>query len=1500
MAENRSSQIKQALGLICGLLAFGPGLIRAQVTGNSLITEFSTAQWVFTADGARGIDAPLYQVQSLNTDTNGRVIFADPGNHVVLQINSDGTVTVLAGNGLEGFSGDGGPAVAASLNRPSDAVMDGAGNLYIYDEFNYRIREVTPDGIINTILGNGTNSESGDGGPALRATLGGSDRLAVDAAGNLYISNRCQIRRITSDGKISTFAGNTTCTHSGDGTPALQASMNPFGMAFDTYGNLYFTEASQGYVRKIGTDGTVSTITGGLKYPHSVVVDGSGNVFFSDVNKGTVSRVAPDGTVTTFAGVSGQTGYSGDGGPAAQGTLFFPKGVALDGAGNLDVADSGNFRIRRIRGGMIETLVGNGQFRTVPDGTQSGEAYLYGPENLAFDMFGNLLISEVSFSKVAQINAADSSFHVLAGAGIAGYGLAPRNLIYAPRQIATDAEGTVYFVDSANAVAYKMVNGVAQRIAGQFAVHNYTGDNGPATNATLASPFGIAVDASGAIFISDAGAHVIRRVATDGSITTYAGTGKAGFSGDNGPANAAQLNAPNSLAIDLNGNLLICDRGNNRVRKIDLSGTITTIAGNGNPTSSGDGGPATQAAVNSPFAIAADVDGGIFLVTSGGARLRRIDTAGNISTIAGDGIHFANQGDGGPASKALLNVSGIAVDSFGNVFLSSFSDDSIRVILNFEPGLYLAQPSFYEIPSSKIPLPDAIAGGARTPPQPFSVIGDFDGIQFSAAADQPWIVLANTQGTTPATMSFWGDPSKLSTGEYKGNIILTRVGASQLFAKIAVSMNVVAQRPPQLSVQPSSLSLSTAIGAATQPTQTIHILNTGSGSLDYQVTRSSVSANYLRLSPAPLSGTVNAGTPVNLVVSIDPASLSAGTLSETLLIKSSATGQTVSLPVAISVAAKPQRMVLSQRGLTFLAVQNGGVTPQQTFSVLNAGGGSFDWTATAITLGNTPPWLSITPQGGTSVAGSPAPSISVMADPSVLSTPGTYYGLVRVSSPSAANSPQDVEVVLNFVDSSKNLGASVNHSGLIFVAPAGSSSPGSQTITVTDLNAKPLSVSPQTATLEGIPWLTVVPDAAQQSISSGGALKLTVAPKVDSLVPGVHRGTVLLQFPSPLTNLEVDVQFIVTPAGTSGSTTTLPSRKAGLPETTAAACTPKSLVPVFSSLFNNFALPAAWPVALEANVADDCGNPFTSGQVVVSFSNGDPPISLVSQSNGRWQGTWYGSHSGTALQITLGADSASPLLHGEQKYSGLLQPNNGVPAITPGGVGGALNTTAQAAIGPGSIVSISGKSFAATASPGQLPLTTDLSGTEVALAGVSLPLIYAAGGLINAVVPYDFQPGQYLALVMRGGAVSGPEPIVVGTAQPVIFRITTSTDPQVASNIWSQLAAGQAIDPATVSPAGPVTAGSTLMIYCTGLGPVTPAFDSTKPAPSPAPAVANPVTLTIGNTTVPVLSATLVPGYSGIYLVQATVPSGISTGTGVQLAVSVQGQVSAPAGISVQ
>jgi uncharacterized protein (TIGR03437 family) len=1474
-----------------------------QVTADSLIVKVPTAKWIFPANGALGTDSPLSVAANIHTDNNGDIIFADRGNDVVLRLTSDGRVHVIAGNGIAGYSGDGGQATLASLNGPNDAVVDTNGNLYINDQGNHCVRRVTPDGTISTFAFVDTD-------------FPGS--LAVDNNNNVYISHYFEISRITSDGAVSQFAGTgnyspdptTGCGPNESGKQALQADLFPYGMATDAAGNFYFGDAC--YIEKIDPSGVVSIIAGDgvagyspdgaalsmhLNAPIGVALDLNGNILFAEQNNDIVRRIV-NGQVTTIAGENGVNGYTGDGGPPLQAELSAPNGLTVSGSGDLYIADLGNVRIREVHSNsnIITTVVGNGQFRAYPDGTPAAQVSFYGPADLAFDPQGNLLISEPPFSEIAEIDAADGSFHVAAGKGQASCNSAV--FIGEPHQIAFDSRGTMYFVDpGCGSIDQRTTDGNTTIIAQGFDV---------------GCPLGIAVDKNDNVFFSDNCNHVIHKLAPGGTPTVFAGmNGTPGYS--DGPATSAQLNRPVGLAFDANGNLLVCDQGNNRVRSITPAGTVSTIAGTGAEASSGDGGPAVSAGVNAPYLIALDPSGVIFLLTSGqlspgslnGAQLtsgqttlRRIDLSGIITTIAGgDGNPLINQGDGGPAGAAFLEADGVAVDPFGNLFLSSTIDDSIRAILHYEPNLYLTHGSVPELPSSAVSL-TVVSHGPPSAPYSFTVDGDFAGIQFTAdTGGVQWIKLANTQATTPATMAFTVDPATLGVGSAAGQIRLTRVGASAPFASLAVSVNVIPAMPPTLQVEPMTMSMSVATSSAIQQSQTLRIMNSGSDSLYFQITPSGPVADNVMLTAA--SGTATAATPANISVSIKPGSLQPGTYMVNLVITScsvqpcvsgSTSGSTMNVPLAISVTTLPQSMVLSHSGLTFTGVQGGGVTPPVSFAVINGGAGKFDWTAQAIPLGNDPQWFSISPLTGTSTAYATPPSVFVTVDPSMLTAPGTYYGIVRVSSPNASNSPQDIEVVFNFLGPANSPGAVVDRSGLIFVAPAGISSPGSQLINITNLNALPLTITPSAATVDGTSWLTVVPNTPLQSIDAGGKLQLQVAARVDGLSVGVHYGTVLLQFGPD--NLEVAVRMIVTPGSSaSPSPASRNTSRGGAVETSSGAGCPTTLVPVLTLLSDNFTTYAGWPSALEALVTDDCGNPLNGGQVVFS-AIGEESVSLVWVGNGVWQGTWFGANAGTQLTVTLTADESSPLLHGAQSYNGLLATNTQTPLISSG----------LPQVGPGSIVTISGSNLATASQPAsQFPLLTQLEGDGVTLGGVRLPMIYTSAGSVSALVPYNFTPGpgQYALLVSRGAASTRPLPIVVGPAQPVILQILNGgpTDAAVSA-IWQLITAGTA--PLSTTAGNSVQAGSDITIYCTGLGGLDVMLDATQPAPSPALNVPSEsqVTVTIGTTPVPA-AATLAPGYAGIYVVQATVPPGIPAGDNVPLTVSAAGQSSAQSIVSV-
>ena len=1478
-------------------LATLSSVLSAQVTRNSIITTFSGAAWTFPVNGAQGYNAPISELESIQTDNQGNIIFADPGNHLVSRLNSDGTVSVLAGNGLAGLSGDNGPARSASLNFPLDAVMDSKGNLYIYDSSNYRIRLVNSSGTISTYAGTGVPGFSGDGGAAVAAQIGTVVFLAVDQSGSLYLNDadNCVVRRITTDGVINTFAGTGTCGHTGDGGPANKAeiALGTGHLTFDSTGNLYLAESETSTIRKISPSGVITTIAGtgqfgfggdngpankaSFNFPVGLAADSQGNLYVAEPINSIIRKISSAGIVTTIAGNFGSA-FSGDGGPPLKASLFLPQSVALDGSGNLYIADAGNYRIRKIGGSTITTAAGNGQFRSTPNGTSLTQAFLFGPAGLAVDPNGDVLIAEQSFGKLAK-TMPDGSFRIIAGIGVTafgGVGGPATQAAIVPLAPVTDSQGNIYFSDSNADVIYKIASGGAlQIVAGQPFVNAFSGDGGPALNATFnyPGPFGLAFDQSGNLYAADGANSAIRKIAPNGIITTVAGTGSPGFSGDGGPGNQAKLRAPISVAVDPSGNVIIPDQFNNRIRMVNTQGIITTIAGNGKATSTGDGGPASQATVNAPTFAAYDSQGNLYFLDAGGSLLRKIDTNGMISTIAGTST-VANLGDGGPAGQASLNAYAIAIDKQGTIYLSCFDDDKIRAILPNAPTA-LASPLSLSF--------TGVSNSAPSDPQIVNVTSFIASLGFTVTSDSTWLT-ATGNNTTPSALKVVADPTGLAPGTYSGS--LTLAAGPTTLAIVYVTFTVNLPVAPKLAVQTGTLNFSVFAGGSPQ-SQSFTISNSGGETLNFKAAVSGSGAAAVSLSMP--SGTVTPSSPSTEVVTVDPSKLTAGTYTASIVLTNTATGAnpaTIAVPVTITVAARPQQMALSQRGLLFTAVIGGGVTPPQSFAVLNLGDGQFNWTATVVPTAGGTSWLSVSPNSGTSGA-TVQPQVTV--DPTKLGTAGVYYGLVRITAPGVSNSPQDVEIVLDLLTPDESPGPIIGPSGLVFTAIAGGTDPSSQTFIITNLDPAPNDFKLNETTLDPNNWLEAAPGYG--TIPPGASQTIVVQPHVGKLTPGVYSGSVTVQFADFA--LLVNVKFVVAPASAATGHTTGGS----------TGCTPTQLIPVFTSFAQQFIVPAAWPIPISVTVVDDCGSPITSGQVVTTFSNGDPPLSLLSLQNGQWQGTWYGVNTKSPrVSVTASATQMSPALKGTLTYTGSLQANAQVPAVSTGGIANLAPSAAQSPVSPGSLITISGTSLAASpTSATQLPLGTDLSGTEVVLGGESLPLIYSSTGVINAIVPYDLDPNsQYTLVVSYGGAFSGPAMVAVASAMPGVFKIDTTGDPKVVQAIWQQVSSGTAFNPLNAGPSTPLTAGTNVTIYCSGLGPVSTTLDPSMPAPSGSTSTANAVSLTIGGVAAQVNFAGLVPGYTGIYQVQATVPTGIAPADGVPVVVSVLGQSSQPIYVSMR
>jgi len=1489
----------RALPFLVCLFVFAPG-VRAQ----NVITTVAGTTWIFRGDGGPATNAPLGKVKGVAVDAAGNVYASDNDNNLVVKISPSGILRIVAGNAFWGFSGDGGPATGASLHWPEAVAVDATGNLYIAEYGNNRIRKVTPSGIISTVAGGGSG---GDGGPATNAWLNGPTGVAVDAAGNIYIAEygNNRIRKVSPSGIISTVAGGGS---GGDGGPATGASLYvPTGVAVDATGYLYIAEYGNNRIRKVSPSGIISTVAGGgsggdggpatgasLNGPWGVVMDTAGNLHVADTNNNRIRKVSPSGIISTVAG-NGTLGFSGDGGSATSAALAHPANVALDAAGNLYIADTGGAHVRKVgASGVISTVAGNGAYRFAGDGGAAIGASISYPSGVALDAAGNLYIADMSNNRIRKVSPS-GIISTVAGNGIEGFsgdgGPATRASLYTPTSVAVDAAGNLYIADDSNQ-RVRRVNpaGVISTVAGG----GWGGDGGPATNAWLYSPWGVAVDTAGNLYIADFLDNRVRKVSQNGTISTVVGNGNGAFSGDGGPATSASLCCPTGVAVDAGNNLYIADRCNNRIRKVDTSGIVGTVAGAsavgfGRGGFSGDGGPATSAALNAPHGVAVDSAGNLYIADEYNYRIRKVSRSGAISTVAGGDWG----GDGGPATSASLFLPrGIAVDTAGNLYIADSQNDRVRKVLSTAFS-FTASPASLRF--------SATVGSAASAPQQVTLSSTITGLAWTATARTTsggnWLGVSPVSGQIPAAVSVSVDASSLAAGAYQGSIAISVPVAFPSVVTIAVALTVTAGQPASLSVQPPSLSFQVLAGAAAPPAQALRIENSGGGSLSWTAQASSVTGNWLRVS-AP-SGTA----PASLQVSVNPAGLAAGSYAGSVVVQSPSTNQSVSAAVnlVVSSPAGAAVLLLSSTSLHFRAVQGGGAGPPQQFGVLNVGTRALDWSAQASVS-----WVQVSPASGQGVtATGQIPMVDVSVDASGLSA-GLYSGLIRVTSSAANNSPQVLKVNLQVLQAGTPLGAVVGPSGLIFRGVAGGSSPGSQNIMVHTTEQAPIGFLSNTFDAD---WVKLSPERNSGGTASRDSPgRIVVQPDMASLAAQVYRGGLTVYTRNDQQVYGVSLLFVVLPAGTA-----LPADSSAAPavrhETDAeydggVPCTANRLLLQFASVFSSFNAVVGWPITVLVNARDDCGNPAVGGQVVLAASNGDyvPPLSDLN--NGQYHGFWRPTKQVNPVVVT-----ARGLWRGMEATATAIAQVQSNPdpkgLLNQGGVVLAAGYQ-RGPVAPGSIISLFGQKFTAnegtsyTASA--LPLSTKLGGVRVLIADKEAPLFYVGYGQVNAQVPADVPPGLPLqVMVETDGVPSAPEPLQTVSSQPGIFTL----DPRFGAQQGAVLIAGTdrlAMRARPEVPSEPAARGGYVSIYCTGLGATDPPVASGQPGPSSEPLarVKTPVSVSIGGQSAAVIFAGMAPGFAAVYQVNAQVPDGVTPGDAVSVVITQGGMRSNSVTIAVK
>ncbi len=1468
---------------------------------SQVITTIAGTDWLFPGDGAKAINAPIGGSLGLDVATgpDGSVYIADADNQMVMRVGTDGILHVIAGNGFVGHWGDQGLAVNAGLFDVGGVAVDSAGNVYLaeYGGINNggTIRMVTPTGAITTVAGTGALGFAGDSGPATLAALNHPTSVAVGSGGAIYFVDQSngRIRKFTTGGTIFTIAGGGSITgRNADGGRATDASLGYLThLAVDAAGNVYFLD-SNSTVRQVTPNGILTTVAGGGQstadgvpptqagmVPTGLAVDAAGTLYIADYYTSSIRKVA-NGVIDAIAG--GRRGFGGDGGPALSAAFNFALGaLAVNPSGDVFVADNENLRVRKVSSGIVQTVAGNGLFRLAGNGGPALSATIYYDSGIRTDPAGNIYFAEPSVNRVRKI-ATDGTISVFAGEGPFGYtgdnGPATKARLGFPTYLATDKTGAVYIADSANNVIRKVdANQIISTIAGT-GVSGYSGDSGPAVQARLSEPQGIDFDAEGDLWVADSLNHAIRVLASNGNIFTVAGTGVAGYSGDGALAAGAQLNTPRGVRIFAPGtaqeSLYISDTGNNRIRRIRFIGgkyVIDTVAGSGQAGYSGDGGRAVNAKINDPEGLAFDSQGVLYIADRGNSVVRAVTPDGLINTVVGDGS-YNFRGDGGPANKASLEGPfDLTFDAGGNLLITDLYTHRIREVLTTSPA----------VEANPTSLAFTAPAGSRAAQQTIAVMGSIPNFVFGALVapgGTSWLGVTPLAANAPAAIQVTADPSGLAPGQYHANVQIVAPFENPALLAIPVTFTVTKAGAPSVAVGPSALQFQFVAGQAAA-SKILNISNSGGGSLALSVRASTNNGKWLSASVA----TVNAGAfgTSRVQIQANPAGLGPGTYSGIITVASVSPQQSVTVPVTMIVTAVSQTILIPQNGMTFFAVKGGGLPPPQTFNILNTGQGQMSWN-TSVSTASGGNWLAAFPNDGVSDASSPSvpPQVRVNVFPGTLG-PGIYYGSVKVTAGGANNSPQSVSVVLNLLPAGSHTGPLVQPTGMIFVAAAGKESPGSQTLLVQSLNTSPLTFTSGVSTSSGGNWLRVLPPGG--TVTANAQTAIVVQPIVDGLAPGVYQATVTLSFSDGNTRT-VTVVFVVTGAASA--------TEASLPVTEAAgtAC-PSLLKVVFTELATGSGVSVGFPGQVEVKVVDDCGVPMVSGEVTTNFSNGDASIALTSLKDGRWAATWTPQFASSEAVVTATAVDSRHLTGSAQVTVGFQQFAQ-PPVVGAGGIVNAASFVPQAPLAPGTMISIFGSKLADKGGASTLPLPVDLGGSSMIVAGRPAPLLYASDGQINAIIPYGIavNSGQQM-VIAHGSSLSVARSLTIAASSPGIFSVDGSGKGQGHIYVSQTLA----------DAAHPAKAGDVVVIYCTGLGEVSPPVAAGSPAPADhLTSAVNPVTATIGGVSAEVQFAGLPAGFAGLYQVNVKVPKGVAPGSKVVLTIAQAGQVSAPVTMAVK
>jgi sugar lactone lactonase YvrE len=763
-------------------------------------------------DGAGGA-ARFNLPQGVALDSQGTVYVADANNHTIRKIDPTGVVTTLAGT-AHLCGRDDGAGSAARFCDPLGVAVDSHGIVYVADSANSLVRAIAPGGAVTTLAGSRPGSEDGIGAAG---RFRSPQAIAVDGSGTVYVADTSNftIRKVTPGGVVSTLAGLAGVSGSADGLGSTARFSDARGIAVDGAGTVYVADYSNHTIRRITAAGLVSTLAGAagsggsadgrgnaarFAFPTSITVNAAGTLFVSDAGNSTVRQVTGTGLVTTIAGLPGTSGSADGSGSAAR--FNSPRGIAVDAANVLVVADSDNSTIRKIAAAVVTTFAGTAATSSV-DGRGAAARFNH-PSGVAADRAGNVYLADGSNRTIRKITAA-GAVSTLAGApGVCGSsdGVASAARFCSPTGIAVDNAGNLFVTDDGSTIRRITPSGAVSTLAGSPGMFGSV--DGGGSDARFNDPHGIAVDSAGVLYVAESGNHTVRRITPAGIVTTIAGS--AGMRGSaDGTGRVARFDSPADVALDAAGNVFVADAGNSTIRKITVAGVVTTLAGTAGMCGAVDG-VGTGAQFCGPSGLALDLTGNVY-VTDAGSTIRRISPAGVVSTLGGRaGTTGIVDGD---ANLALFNHPvGIAAAGAGKLYVADSENDSVRLgttATTTSPADFdgdgrsdvtVFRPStgqwFVRRSSQGYGLSDLYAWGL---PGDLPIAGDMDGdglddlIVYRPSTGQ-WLVRYSSQNFDPAASgSFqWGLPGDVPLaldldGDGRLDITVYRPSTSEWLAR---------------------------------------------------------------------------------------------------------------------------------------------------------------------------------------------------------------------------------------------------------------------------------------------------------------------------------------------------------------------------------------------------------------------------------------------------------------------------------------------------------------------------------------------------------------------------------------------------------------------------------------------------------------------------------------------------------------------------------------------